>query len=162
MLILLVTSRATANGCPVEILVSSGELDMPDSSGMGLGDCEGLEHGPQGGGCWSLQQALDRIASSSDQDPSNCTTLRVHDGEHYLTSPVDFSSIEHISMIGVGSNVSIVCNYSKSHENGSIEYTWLFQDTASVILQNIKFYGCPYPFRMIHVQSVYVMDSSFW
>lgn len=137
--------------CPVQVAISSGNIS--DCSTAKLEDWEPLD-----GECETLQQVLDLISATSY--PANCTAVYVHAGNHYLTSPVNFSN-EHVNIIGVGDNVSVICNYSMIHGSSGSEYMWLFENTVSVTLQNIEFYECPYPFRMLYVQNIYVTDSVF-
>ena len=144
VLLVLVVSIGTADNCSIEMTVDN-DLEPSEYSGSGRDECG------------SLQDVLTDLDSSLNS--SSSATIHIHEGEHYLTSPVQFN-VECIHIIGVGSNVSVSCNYSKSG-NANIDYTWQFNHSSSVSLHNLKFYGCPYPFRMLHVQTLSVTHCSF-
>lgn len=144
VLLFLVVSKGKADSCTIELTVDN-DLEPPESSGSGR-DCYE-----------SLQDVLTSLASSLNR--SSSVTICVREGEHYLASPVQFN-VEHIHIIGVDSNVAVSCNYSTSGRV-NIDYTWQFNYTSSVSIHNLKFYGCPYPFRMLHVQSLSVTHCSF-
>lgn len=133
------------DNCPVKWAISTNDLQ----------NCSNIET-ISDDECKSLQQVLDMLSSL---DHVNCASISIKSGNHYLTSPVNFNA-RNVQMIGVGSIISITCEYSTVRSNGS-EYMWLFDNTTSVIIKNLDFYNCPYPFRILHTQHVYLVDSSF-
>ena len=148
LLSLLANDSVAAKVCPVMMI-----------SDMELSESQSPTHEQEDDGeCMTLQQVLNRVSLGSG--PVNCTAVYVHRGDHYLTSPVNFIA-NSVHIVGVGNNISIICNYSKVHETRGSEYMWLFQNNRNVIIRNLNFYACPYPFRILYAKDVYVADSSF-
>lgn len=145
VLLFLMASMGTADNCSIVLLTVESDVEPSEYSGSGMDD-----------ECGSLQDVLTSLVSLNS---SSSAAINVHEGEHYLTSPVQFN-VERIRIVGVGRNVSVSCNYSTS-DNANIDYTWQFNQSSSVSLHNLQFYGCPYPLRILHVQTLNVTHCSF-
>lgn len=143
---LLLNGRVAANICSVMMTSAMDPSECPSVI---------LEYDNE---CKTLQEVLNHVSRGSD--PGNCAVVYVHTGDHYLTSPVNFSA-NSVHIIGVGNNISIICNYSEVHESSASAYMWLFENTRNIIIRNLNFYACPYPFRIQYAKDVYVADSSF-
>ena len=147
LLALLVVGRIAAE-CPVDLVINGNSTDDATDNG---------------GKCKSLQEALERLSITSVTNVTvESAIIYVHSGYHYLTAPINFSA-NFVNVTGIGENVFITCNYPTKPEGitGGEYYTWLFQETLSVTIENLEFYQCPYPFRILHTQNVHIIDSSF-
>lgn len=108
----------------------------------------------------SIQDALDDAASqnhSHQEIPLIC--LPPH--SYNVTRPLRFGSLS-LRLVGSKNRTTIVCNYDTEQlaKNG-IDYTWHFNQSKQLYLSSIVFLDCPYPFRMIAVESVTVKECTF-
>lgn len=114
--------------------------------------------------CDSLQSALDFGIKLSLHDPSveNLTVCIEGSSTQLISSRMHFNNIS-LQLIGVDS-IAVVCSYYSQLESDVIsgtDYTWYFNNSQTVLIDNIHFQQCPYPIRAVAIQSFVVENSSF-
>ena len=101
--------------------------------------------------CGSLQSATEAVL---DVD---CITILIPSGHHLVTSPVNFGAAS-VSFVGLNTDVTVLCDYEPNPER---QYTWYFNQSYEVIIENVNFMNCPYPVRMDTVRSISISNTSF-
>ena len=106
----------------------------------------------------SLQDAIDN-AIVTNNSWLGVPTICLPQGHYRITKQTTFNG-SSIALVGT-QGTTIECDYDPLPFNEGFDYTWHFNQSRLVHLENISFVNCPYPFRLIAVQNVTVQDCVF-
>ena len=109
--------------------------------------------------------------NSEQQNTSNCISIALPPGDHFVTAPVHFGAAS-VYIFGTGErsdDAAIFCNYTVDVIESRIfdldynytDYTFYFNRSEMVTLEMVQFVGCPYPLRLDTVAAVRVHNSTF-
>lgn len=108
--------------------------------------------------CGSLPRALEAIAESNLDSRTDCIELSLPRGQYFITDQLYFNT-HALHLVGEGVRLtSLVCDYQA---NSSLDYTWYFNWTQSVVLERISILDCPWPLRLDTVFSLEISNCSF-
>ena len=107
----------------------------------------------------SLQEALDIVLQNGSQ--LEVPTICLPPGTHQIIRPLEFGLLS-LRLVGCKNSTTVACDYETQHlwKNG-IDFTWHFNQSQELQLQDIDFLNCPYPFRVIAVKTVTVKKCTF-
>ena len=144
-LMILDSSALALASCP-SMLSISVEPDFPSGCNFNYSTCS------------DLQRALEVVANKTRGSEGDCVEVSVPRGQHYITSQL-FFGIEEVHIVGAGSTSTfLVCDYQPE---SNLDYTWYFNWTQSVVLQDISLLNCLRPLRLDTLSNLEVSNCSF-
>lgn len=107
--------------------------------------------------CGSLQTASEAALDMAQQD-FDCIAILIPSGHHRVTNPVNFGDIS-VYLVGLRTDVTILCDYEPVSLGK--QYTWYFNQSREVVIENVNIANCSYPVRVDTVQRVNIANVSF-
>ncbi len=107
----------------------------------------------------SIQEALDDVALKNHSNLET-PTICLPPGTHHMTRPLWFGPLS-LRLIGSRNSTIVECEYDAQNLESGIDYTWQFNQSKQLYLSGIQFLNCPYPFRVIAVETVTVKQCTF-
>ena len=107
-------------------------------------------------------------SGTTQQNSSNCVQIKVPPGDHFISAPLYFGATS-LYLFGLGEgpdDVTIFCTYTVDVNesrmfDSNYDYTFYFDRSQQVSIENVQFVGCPFPLRMDTVATVGVDQSMF-
>ena len=112
--------------------------------------------------CDSLQEALNIVKTLNVWNGSSTEafTICLPQGHFYITNQTHFGNAS-LQIIGAV-NVTVECDYPvEMFTEDGVHYTWYFDQSHFLRMENIHFLNCPFPLRTIAVLNVTIKDCKF-
>lgn len=116
--------------------------------------------------CKDLDTAIEHAVSVSLNSTNNGTAgtaiVSLPNGVYYITTQTNFGNA-NIHFLGLDHSVMVVCGYHADNETSDAAqiHTWYFNKSENVVLENIHFSNCGFPFRFTFVQQVDIGNCTF-
>ena len=119
--------------------------------------------------CVDLDTAIEYVVSvpqsvqnSSSGVAAGTAIISLPNGVHYITTQTNFGDA-NVHFVGLDHGVMVVCDYQADNETSDAAqiHTWYFNKSENVVLENVHFRNCGFPFRFIFVQQVNIRNCTF-
>ena len=175
----LVLAQLSPTDCSHSVTITTGQnscnrLDAEFGGNHTAADqwqCPDLQSALEAAAAGMLNQVNSTLDREEGQNTSNCVSIMLPPGDHFISAPLYFGATS-LYLFGLGEgpdDVTIFCNYTVDVNESRMfdpnynytDYTFYFDRSQQVSIENVQFVGCPFPLRMDTVATVGVFNSTF-